>query len=93
MPDVTDLEKAEGIVARAPIPSKIRLALLMVLAVYPIITALLYVIMPLTEGWATWQRTLVIAPLMVSSIVFVVAPNIQKHLGWFVARLPRPSAR
>lgn len=74
-----------------PNPSKLRLALLMVLAVYPIITALLYVVMPLTEGWTTWQRTLVLAPVMVSAIVFLVAPAIQKHLGWFVARLPRPA--
>ncbi|EUC00134.1 hypothetical protein PMI07_004596 [Rhizobium sp. CF080] len=75
---------------RKPNPSKVRLAVLMVVAVYPIITALLYALAPLTEGWSTWQRTLVIAPIMVSSIVFVVGPNIQKYLGWFVARLPRP---
>ena len=47
--------------------------------------------MPLTEGWSVWQRNLVLAPLMVSSIVFFVAPNIQKHFGWFVARMPRPA--
>ncbi|AKR57183.1 hypothetical protein XM25_15590 [Devosia sp. H5989] len=82
---------ADAPAAVRPNPSKLRLALVMVLAVYPLITALLYVVMPLTENWTTWQRTLVIAPIMVSSIVFVVAPAIQKHLGWFVARLPRPA--
>lgn len=76
--------------ARKPNPSKLRLALLMVVAVYPIITALLYVVMPLTQGWDIWQRTLILAPVMVCAIVFYVAPTIQAHLGWFVARMPRP---
>lgn len=78
--------------ARKPNPSKVRLALLMLLAIYPLITVLLYIVMPLTEGWSTWQRTLILAPVMVFSIVFYVAPTIQKHLGWFVARMPRPAA-
>ena len=30
--------------------------------VYPLITALLYLVLPLTDGWTIWQRTLVIAP-------------------------------
>lgn len=73
-----------------PNPSKVRLAALMVVAVYPLITAVLYIVTPLTEGWPIWARTLVIAPVMVISIVFVIAPRVQKHFGWFVARLPRP---
>lgn len=76
--------------ARKPNPSKVRLTLLMLVAIYPLITLLLYILTPLTEGWTTWQRTLVLAPIMVTTIVFVVAPNIQKYFGWFVARLPRP---
>ena len=28
------------------------------LAVYPLVTALIYIIFPLTEGWQAWQRTL-----------------------------------
>jgi len=28
---------------------------------------------------------------MVGSIVFVIAPRIQRHLGWFIARIPRPA--
>lgn len=63
----------------------------MLIAVYPLITALLYIVLPLTEGWPTWARTLVLAPLMVGSIVFFIAPRIQRHLGWFIARMPRPA--
>ena len=76
--------------APRPNPSKFRFAGLMILAVYPVITVLLYVVMPLTEGWEIWHRTLVITPVMVLSIVFCVSPIILKHLGWFVARMPRP---
>ncbi|EUC00724.1 hypothetical protein PMI07_004010 [Rhizobium sp. CF080] len=71
-------------------PSKARLAIVMILAVYPLITTLLYILTPLTEGWAVWHRTILIAPIMVLSIVFVIAPAIQKYLGWFVVRMPRP---
>lgn len=74
-----------------PNPSKVRLALVMLIAVYPLITALLYIVLPLTEGWSTWARTLVLAPLMVGSIVSFIAPRIQRHLGWFIARMPRPA--
>lgn len=72
-------------------PSKARLALVMILAVYPLITVLLYILAPLTEGWAVWHRTILIAPIMVLSIVFVVSPAIQKYFGWFVARMPSPT--
>ena len=76
--------------APRPTPSKLRFALLLILAVYPLITAILYIVMPLTSAWATWQRTLVIAPIMVFSIVFFVSPAVNHHFGWFVAGLPRP---
>ncbi|MCW5713611.1 MAG: hypothetical protein KIT43_03735 [Bauldia sp.] len=81
---------AVGTGARKPNPSKVRLAALMLVAVYPLITTLLYVILPLTEGWPTWARTLILAPLMVVSIVFFIAPRVQRHFGWFIARMPRP---
>ena len=66
--------------------SKPHLALAMLLPVYPLITVLLYVVMPLTEGWAIWQRTLLIAPVMIASIVFFVAPMVQKHFAGFIMR-------
>ena len=74
--------------ARPSGPVRWRLALLMLIAVYPLITALLYVLMPLTEGWALWQRTLLLAPVMIVSIVYGVTPFMQKRFAWFL--LPRP---
>lgn len=69
----------------APSQSKLKLAVLMIPAVYPFITVLLYVIMPLTEGWQIWQRTLLITPIMVFLIAYVVAPFVKTRFGWCVA--------
>jgi antibiotic biosynthesis monooxygenase (ABM) superfamily enzyme len=72
--------------------SRLRLALLMVLGVYPLITLYLYAIFPLTDGWQLWQRTMVLVPLMVVSIVFGLMPFIQKRFGGFIAgRRPAPA--
>jgi antibiotic biosynthesis monooxygenase (ABM) superfamily enzyme len=76
--------------APRPNPSKLRFALLLMVAVYPVITALLYILTPLTANWAIWQRTLIVAPVMVFSIVFFVSPAVNHQFGWFVARMPRP---
>ncbi|MGX5718448.1 hypothetical protein [Shinella zoogloeoides] len=66
--------------------SKFHFALAMLLPVYPLITALLYLVLPLTEGWTTWQRTAVIAPIMVFAIVFFVSPFVQKRFAGFILR-------
>ena len=65
-------------------PIRWRQAMLTFLAVYPVITAFIYVIFPLTDGWAIWQRTLLLAPLMVLTIVYVIAPQLQKRFGGFI---------
>ena len=75
--------------ASRPTPSKHRLALLILLVIYPFVTAILYVLMPLTEGWPIWARTALLAPIMVLSIVYGIAPVIQKHFAWFILRQPR----
>lgn len=49
--------------------SRPRFAMLVLIGAYPLITSLLYLVFPLTEGWSIWQRTLVIVPLMVSAMV------------------------
>lgn len=77
--------------ARPAGPIRWRLALLTALAVYPAITVYLYLIFPLTDGWALWQRTLVLVPLMVATIVYVIAPRIQRHFGWFILGKARPA--
>ena len=71
---------------------KTRMALLMIVGVYPIITLYLYVIMPLTDGWQLWQRTLVLVPIMVATIVFGLTPVLQKYFGGFIAGKKRTVA-
>ncbi|PZR42149.1 MAG: hypothetical protein DI537_62905, partial [Stutzerimonas stutzeri] len=60
--------------------------LALLLPVYPLITILLYIVLPLTEGWTIWQRTAVITPIMVFAMVFVVSPFVQKRFAAFILR-------
>jgi len=66
--------------------SRIHLALATLVPVYPLITTILYIVLPFTEGWTIWQRTAVIAPIMVFAMVFVVSPFVQKRFSNFFLR-------
>lgn len=70
--------------ARPPVPNRHRMALLVLVGVYPIVTAILYGLGPLTASWATWQRTLVLAPLMVVLMVYGLIPFIQVRFRGFL---------
>ncbi|MBU2961750.1 hypothetical protein KO516_13180 [Citreicella sp. C3M06] len=63
------------------LPSRPRLALFAFLGVYPLVTALLYLLAPLTLDWAIWQRNLVVVPIIVVMMVWVIIPRIHRHLG------------
>lgn len=74
--------------ARPAAPSaaaRLRLALLVMIAVYPLITAIIYAVAPFTEGWPIWERNIIVAPLMVVAMVYFVFPTIQKRFGGFIA--------
>ncbi|MER8382405.1 MULTISPECIES: hypothetical protein [unclassified Mesorhizobium] len=64
--------------------SRLRFALLVLLGVYPLITAILYMVFPLTKEWQIWQRTLVIAPLMVSIMIWGLIPGVQRAFRGFI---------
>jgi len=66
--------------------SRVRFAGLVSLGVYPLITALVYIIFPLTEGWETWERTLVIVPLMVTIMIWGLIPGVHRLFGSFINR-------
>lgn len=66
--------------------SRVRFAGLVLVGAYPIITALLYLVVPLTGGWALWQRTLLVAPLMVAAMVWGVIPTVQRRFHAFINR-------
>lgn len=65
-------------------PNRHRLALLVLVFVYPLITALLYAMGPLTASWQVWERTLVLAPVMVILMVYVLIPFLTKRFRAFL---------
>lgn len=72
--------------------ARLRMAAIMALAVYPVVTLYLTVLMPLTPGWAMWQRCLVLVPFMTFTIVLLIIPMITRHLGAFIAGRKRSAA-
>jgi antibiotic biosynthesis monooxygenase (ABM) superfamily enzyme len=64
--------------------SRPRFALLVLLGAYPVITAILYAVVPLTAGWPIWQRTLLVAPAMVTAMVWGVIPFVQQRFRAFL---------
>ena len=64
--------------------SRPRFATLVVLGAYPIITAILYLVVPLTGGWEVWQRTLIVAPAMVAAMVWGIIPVVNKVFRGFL---------
>jgi antibiotic biosynthesis monooxygenase (ABM) superfamily enzyme len=61
-----------------------RFALLVFSGVYPLVTLLLYAISPLTADWALWQRTLVLVPLVVVSMVWGLIPFLYRRFFSFI---------
>jgi antibiotic biosynthesis monooxygenase (ABM) superfamily enzyme len=61
-----------------------RFAFLVLLGAYPLITAILYLVIPVTGGWAIWQRTLLVAPMMVAAMVWGVIPIVHRRFRAFV---------
>jgi antibiotic biosynthesis monooxygenase (ABM) superfamily enzyme len=64
--------------------SRPRFAILVLIGVYPVITTILSVVLPHTDGWTIWQRTLLIAPLMVSIMIWGVIPIVHKQFRSFI---------
>lgn len=70
----------------ATVFSRNRFTVLVMIGVYPLVTGLLYAIIPLTEGWAMWQRTAILVPLVVVSMVWGIIPLIHRRCGAFLHR-------
>lgn len=66
------------------VPSRWRTFVLTLLGVYPLITAILYVVLPLARSWQIWQTTLLVAPVMVTIMIFWMIPFIQKNFSGFI---------
>lgn len=71
--------------ARPAGPNRARFMLLVLIGVYPLITAISYAIAPLTAGWDIWQRGLVLTPIMAAIMVYFLIPFIQTRFrGWLM---------
>jgi antibiotic biosynthesis monooxygenase (ABM) superfamily enzyme len=70
--------------AKPAVPNRHKLALLVLVTVYPLITGILSVLGPLTAGWQVWQRTLVLAPVMVVVLVYFLIPFLNKRFRKFL---------
>ncbi|TLX56234.1 hypothetical protein DN824_17020 [Stutzerimonas nosocomialis] len=55
--------------------------LLVFAAVYPLVTALSYLMQGAAGDWPIWQRHLVIVPVVVLAMVFAIIPAIQALLN------------
>jgi antibiotic biosynthesis monooxygenase (ABM) superfamily enzyme len=65
-------------------PNPHRMALLVTIGVYPLITAIVYGVAPFTAGWEIWQRNLVVTPIMSAAMSYGLIPFIQKHFRAFL---------
>ncbi|MBN8632002.1 MAG: hypothetical protein J0L76_14245 [Rhodobacterales bacterium] len=66
--------------AQSRAPSRIRFAVLVFLGVYPLVTVLQLILLPLTQGWSLPLRNLVFVPVMVTCMVWGLIPFIQTRL-------------
>jgi antibiotic biosynthesis monooxygenase (ABM) superfamily enzyme len=65
---------------KARAPSRLRFAAFVFLFVYPLVTAGLLILLPLTPGWPIPARTAVLVPIVVVSMVWGIIPFIQTRL-------------
>ena len=73
-------------------PSRARMVLLMTVAVYPVVVAYSTLVSALTPGWEFWQRSFLIVPLIVTTIVFFIMPFISTRFGAFIAGRKKAAA-
>ena len=74
-------------------PPRARLAAAAFVGAYPLVTLILYAIGPYTADWATWQRSFIVAALMVLAMVFWIIPFITRRFGgWIAAGAAKKSA-
>lgn len=59
-------------------PSKLKMAAVTLLGVYPLSTLYPMVVVPLTGAWPAWLRGLVIACLIVVSLTWLVMPGLTR---------------
>jgi antibiotic biosynthesis monooxygenase (ABM) superfamily enzyme len=76
-------------IRRPLLPVRLRFALCVMLAVYPLLTLLSLTVTPLTLDWPLPARNAVLVPMMVLSIIYGVIPAVHRLAGgWIQAGAP-----
>ncbi|MHC0054526.1 hypothetical protein [Actibacterium sp. D379-3] len=60
-------------------PSRLRFAVFVFLAVYPLVVAISYLVGPLILHLPIWERNLITVPIIVASMVWGIIPQINRH--------------
>jgi antibiotic biosynthesis monooxygenase (ABM) superfamily enzyme len=68
----------------ARVLSRPRFALLIFAGVYPLVTCLLYAMQMVIADWALWQRTLLLVPLVVLTIIWGIIPFLHWRFSAFM---------
>lgn len=76
---------------RRLLPARMRFALCVMVGAYPLITAILIALAPVTGDWPVALRTLVVVPLMVSGMVYGVIPLVHRWAGRWIAAANLPA--
>ena len=67
---------------------RLTFCVLVLAAVYPLVTGLAYVMQAAARDWEIWQRHLVVVPIIVSAMVYVIIPSIHRLLARLNDRKP-----
>ena len=67
-------------------PPRWKLAVIVWLAIYPVLTFLLWVVGPEIRGWPLPLRTLALTVVLVPTMVFVLLPALQQLLAAWLRR-------
>ena len=70
----------------APYPKRWKMWVLTCLAIYPVITALGYVVQAVLGGLPVYQHFLILVPIAVGLLIFVVMPALTKRFGRWLTR-------
>lgn len=76
---ITSVPSGAAAVVAGP-PARHRIAAFVFLFIYPLVTALLYVALPLMRGMPVWTVTLVVCPVVVLVMVYGIMPFITTRL-------------
>ena len=69
--------------------SRHRFCMAVMLGVYPLVTALLYLVFPLTAGWPLFLKTALIVPPVAAPMVWGLIPAIHSRLHHWLHPVPR----